>query len=72
MPGYTEFTAPVNETGVVYVTLTSGEVIELSPATTVSVDPDLIVVFNGYEPVASYPRASVFSCTKSPTSPAFT
>ena len=59
-------------TGAVYVTLTSGEVIELSPATNVGVNADYVIIYNGLETVAIYSRSTVFSCSKTQCSPALT
>jgi hypothetical protein len=56
----------------VYVHLMSGEVAIINPATRVNVEPDVVIVYNGAMPVASYPRKDVFSCSLQETSPAFT
>jgi hypothetical protein len=53
----------------VYVHLMSGEVAIISPATSVLVQSDVVLVYNGAQPVASYPRKVVFSCSKMQTSP---
>lgn len=58
--------------GAMYVTLTSGEVIELSPATNAGIDPEYVIIYNGLETVASYSRSTVFSCSKTQSSPALT
>ncbi len=50
----------------------SGEVATLSPATSVQVQPDVVIVYNGLQPIASYPRRNVFSCSKTETSPTLT
>ena len=56
----------------VYVHFMSGEVATISPATSVLVQPDMVVIYNGAVPVASYPRREVFSSSLRETSPAFT
>jgi hypothetical protein len=53
----------------VYVHFMSGEVATITPATDVVVQPDMVLVYNGPLPVASYPRKDVFSCSKTQTSP---
>lgn len=55
-----------------YVHLMSGEVATISPATSVVVQANMVLVYNGTQPVASYPRKDVFSCSKTPTSPTLT
>ena len=57
---------------VVYVLLNSGEVATISPATSVSVDRDVVIVYHGALAVASYARKDVFSCSRTRVSPAFT
>jgi hypothetical protein len=56
----------------VYVYFTSGEVVTVSPASSVAVQPDRVIVYDGVEPVASYRRSEVFSCSRTEESPAFT
>lgn len=56
----------------VYVHLISGEVAIISPATDVVVQSHMVLVYNGAQPVASYPRREVFSCSKTETSPTLT
>ena len=56
----------------VYVHLMSGEVAVISPATSVLVQSEMVLVYNGSQPVASYPRKVVFSCSKTQTSPTLT
>jgi hypothetical protein len=56
-------------TSAVYVHFMSGEVATISPATSVLVQPDMVIIYNGLQPVASYPRKDVFSCSKTETSP---
>ena len=53
----------------VYVHFMSGEVATIRPATSVVVQSEMVLVYNGSQPVASYPRREVFSCSKTPTSP---
>jgi hypothetical protein len=57
---------------VVYVYLTSGEVVAVSPASSVTVHPDSVIVYDGGLPVASYRRREVFSCSRTQDSPACT
>jgi hypothetical protein len=57
---------------VVYVHLNSGEVVTVTPATSVAVQPSSVVIYDGSVPVASYPRSQVFSCTRSKDCPALT
>ena len=56
----------------VYVHLMSGEVATIRPATSVVVQSSMVLIYNGSQPVASYPRKEVFSCSKTPSSPALT
>ena len=57
---------------VVYVYLTSGEVVAVRPASSVTVQPDRVIVYDGELPVASYRRREVFSCSRTQDSPACT
>ena len=57
---------------VVYVHLMSGEVATISPATNVVVQAEMVLVYNGSQAVAEYPRRNVFSCSLQETSPSFT
>lgn len=50
----------------------SGEVAIISPATRVEVRHDIVLVYNGMQPVASYPRRDVFSSSKREISPSLT
>jgi hypothetical protein len=56
----------------VYVYFTSGEVVTVSPASSVAVQPDRVIVYDGVQAVASYRRSEVFSCSRTEESPAFT
>src|SRR5690606_29720785 len=53
----------------VYVHLMSGEIATISPATSVVVQSHTVVVFNGVQAVAAYPRRDVFCCSKTEISP---
>lgn len=55
----------------VYVHFMSGEVAIIRPATSVTVQQDMILIYNGTLPVAEYPRRQVFSCSMRETSPSF-
>jgi hypothetical protein len=57
---------------IVYVQLNSGEVIKVTPATSVLVQPHMVIIYDGELAVASYPRQDVFSCTRRETCPSFT
>lgn len=68
-------TAPTNATAVpiynesVFVHLCCGDIETISPATSVTVDPDFVIVYNGDETVARYARRDVYLCSKTQTSP---
>ena len=65
--------APGSASGsAVYVHFMSGEVARITPATSVIVQPDIVLIYDGAQPVASYPRKEVFSCSLQETSPSFT
>jgi len=56
----------------VHVHFMSGEVATVSPATSVMVQNDMVIVYDGVLPVASYRRKEVFSCSRTEISPSFT
>jgi hypothetical protein len=56
----------------VFVYLNSGEMVTVSPASSVAVQPDRVIVYDGVQAVASYRRSEVFSCSRTEESPAFT
>jgi len=61
-------TQPI-ETGIRYVHLCCGDIIELSPVTGIEVTSDSVLVLNGTEIMGSYPRSEVYFLCDGPMEP---